>query len=256
MTMIRALLIIAICFTFSGCKSIGRLYAGKATVFTIKIDTERSDKDALVEQAAKVIANRGTSFNLDLDVTRSADAADQLIVKYFGSRPAASVEEMLFKAYQLELKEVAKTGTRPTVYPTAEAANAILKNDQEALPVQKGRGNDAGFLIVEKAPVLDGSDVKRASVFGVAGDLPSIMLVLQPGGAAKFSDWSGRNVGNFIAIVLNGNVLEFPIIKGQMSDQAMIEGNFTKQEAEDLVLALNAGYLPATMTVISATGGN
>ena len=64
----------------------------------------------------------------------------------------------------------------------------------------------------------------------------------------------GRNIGKYLAIVLNDEVKSAPIIKGQIFDSGQIDGRFTKAAAEDLALILKSGYLPATLTLIDESG--
>jgi preprotein translocase subunit SecD len=68
---------------------------------------------------------------------------------------------------------------------------------------------------------------------------------LKPGGAQKFGEFTGRNIGKNLAIVLNGEVKSAPTIQGQIFDTGQITGRFTKASAEDLALTLKSGALPA-----------
>lgn len=52
---------------------------------------------------------------------------------------------------------------------------------------------------------------------------------------------TGANVGKTLAIVVDGKVLSAPIISTAISDQGVIAGNFTTEEVDRLVSALQAG---------------
>ena len=43
-----------------------------------------------------------------------------------------------------------------------------------------------------------------------------------------------------IAIMIDGKVISAPVVKAKLSMQAQITGNFTKEEVEKLVKAINA----------------
>ena len=66
----------------------------------------------------------------------------------------------------------------------------------------------------------------------------------------KFGDWTGKNINNYLAVVLDKKVQSAAFIRGQIFDSGQISDMFTKASAEDIALSLKSGYLPATMTVL------
>jgi preprotein translocase subunit SecD len=70
-------------------------------------------------------------------------------------------------------------------------------------------------------------------------------------GGRDFSRFSGANVGNFLAIVLDGEVMSAPIIQDRIGARGQIEmGQAPLEEARDLALVLRAGALPARIAII------
>ncbi|MBD3179306.1 MAG: protein translocase subunit SecD, partial [Candidatus Latescibacteria bacterium] len=70
-------------------------------------------------------------------------------------------------------------------------------------------------------------------------------------GARQLASFTGKNVGRFTAIVLDGKIKSYPVIKSKIpSGQGVIEGSFTDIEARDLSIVLRAGALPADMKII------
>lgn len=69
-------------------------------------------------------------------------------------------------------------------------------------------------------------------------------------GARELSRFTGKNVGRFTAIILDGKIKSYPVIKSRIPDgQGIIEGNFTDVEARDLAIVLRAGALPAPLVI-------
>ena len=69
-------------------------------------------------------------------------------------------------------------------------------------------------------------------------------------GAREFSRFTGENVGRYTAIILDGRIRSFPIIRNKIPDgNGVIEGNFTDIEARDLAIVLRTGALPAPMFI-------
>ena len=70
-------------------------------------------------------------------------------------------------------------------------------------------------------------------------------------GGREFAKFTGENVGRYTAILLDGKIRSYPILRTKIPDgQGVIEGNFTDMEARDLAIVLRAGALPADMFII------
>jgi preprotein translocase subunit SecD len=94
--------------------------------------------------------------------------------------------------------------------------------------------------------VVRGPDLRDARP--QQGQMPNswdTWFALSQDAAKRFSSYTGSHIGQRLAIVLDGKVLEAPVIKGQISDNGVIEGAPTEQDAADLALNLKAGSLPA-----------
>jgi preprotein translocase subunit SecD len=103
--------------------------------------------------------------------------------------------------------------------------------------------------VVEYPAIVDGSELREANAISRTGSDRDyeIGFSLKPAGAQKFGEWTGKNIGNYMGVVLNNEVKSAAYIKGQIFDQGQISGRFTKQSAEDLALTLKSGALPAKL---------
>ena len=70
-------------------------------------------------------------------------------------------------------------------------------------------------------------------------------FVLTQDAAKRFEHFTGANVGNRLAIVLDKVVFSAPTIQSKISDTGRITGAASHDEAADLALNLRAGSLPA-----------
>ena len=66
-----------------------------------------------------------------------------------------------------------------------------------------------------------------------------------------FEDFTRENIGNFLTIVLDKQVISSPTIQAVISNQGSISGNFTLEEANFLALQLRAGSLPVPLRIES-----
>jgi protein-export membrane protein SecD len=79
-----------------------------------------------------------------------------------------------------------------------------------------------------------------------------IQFALTPAGANIFGPYTGANINQPMAIVLDGVVLSAPNIGAQLTDGGVIEGAFTEEEARQLALQLRSGALPIPLRVESS----
>jgi preprotein translocase subunit SecD len=247
----RALAVFLFCIAFGGCKTLNRVFRTGGTEFTVKVSTSEPNRDEIVAKAAKLIEAKANAIGLDIEVTRNPNVPDTLSVKYYGDQPLQPIRDTLLVIYRLELKKVANSVNTVTPYQDENAAKANLKDGQEVLPIKPDDPSDKKqFLIVEKQAVINGNDIRSARVVERWKGNYAIEFTLKPDAAARFGDWTGRNIKNYLAVVLNDEIQSYPIINGQIFDIGQIEGRFTKSSAEDIAISLNAGYLPATMTIV------
>jgi len=245
----KSLPFIFILGTLLACSSFTKLLHRSGTEFTVRISTEASDKDAIVEKAVRSLESKLSAIRLDGVVNRVNDAPDLIKVRIFGEPLHGDIRKTLFTAYQLEMRPVA--GVQYS-YQTEDEARAKAKVDQEVLPDKANRSGDRpAFYIVEKGSVINGDDIRTAKASEDVGATSNyrIFFTLKPESVEKFRLWTRSHIGSYLAIVLNKEVQTAPVIKGEMTDQGVIEGHFTREEAESIALDLNSGYLPATMTV-------
>lgn len=77
-----------------------------------------------------------------------------------------------------------------------------------------------------------------------------INFTLTPEQADFFSQYTKDHTGQYLGIVLDKTVISAPIIKGQISGgNGVIEGSFTRDEANQLAIQLRYGALPVPVEV-------
>lgn len=83
---------------------------------------------------------------------------------------------------------------------------------------------------------------------------PQVLLNFNEEGARLFEKITSENVGQPLAIFLDGQPISMPIIQQAIpGGQATITGRFTAAEARDLVRNLNFGALPVPITLESSS---
>lgn len=104
-----------------------------------------------------------------------------------------------------------------------------------------------------KATALTGKQLQSAKV-DFDQQLGSIQVSLQfdDEGSKLFAELTKKNVGEQVAIFLDGNVLSAPVVNQEiLGGRAVITGNFTLEEAKLLARRLQAGALPVPITLVA-----
>lgn len=102
----------------------------------------------------------------------------------------------------------------------------------------------------DEAP-LDGSAISEARADIDQYGQTIVSMQMNQEGASIWSDLTGKNIGNAIAIVLDNQVYSAPNVNNQIDGgSSQISGGFTPEEATDLANVLKTGKLPASARII------
>ncbi len=101
-----------------------------------------------------------------------------------------------------------------------------------------------------KAP-LEGDVITDARQSLDQATRPSVSMQMNANGAKKWRKLTAANIGERIAIVLDGYVYSAPNVNGEIPNgNSEISGNFSIEEAKDLANVLKAGTLPAPTRIV------
>ena len=215
---------------------------------TITDPYKRQLKDQTVQESIRTLERRVNVLGVaEPVITAHGNTGDQILVQLPGVTDADRAKKMIQTTAQLALKLVEnEAASREMLLPPGQAEPAA--NMEIVTGSEKGVRS---FYLVQKEAIITGRDLKNArpSVSGESG-LPDIQFSLTPTGAQKFGLATGNNVGRRLAVILDGAVESAPVINSRITDQGVIQGTFSQQEADDLAKVLRAGALPATLTYL------
>lgn len=145
----------------------------------------------------------------------------------------------------------------PGISDVEQAIDLIGKTAQlsfyeEASPTAKEATPSSIKEIWSKPTGLTGKNLKRSQVtFDPDSGKPQVGLEFDPEGAKIFADITTRNVDKTVAIFLDDQLLSAPRVNETITGgRAVIQGNFSMDEAKRLSIALNAGALPVPLKVV------
>lgn len=221
--------------------------------FTIRLRPEAATQLArdVVTQSIHILDRKVSGLGLaetSVQQRGGSSGANDILIQLPGVSDPGRVKGILQTAAKLELCEV-KGGP----WASREAA---LAEHGGVLPlgtrIVQGvyAGGQPTYWLLMRSPVVTGRDVRDASPrMGESGAWET-GFVLSQDAARRFERYTGANIGNRLAIVLDDVVLSAPRIENQISDQGRIMGAGGQQEASDLALNLRAGSLPARLQLL------
>jgi len=105
--------------------------------------------------------------------------------------------------------------------------------------------------LVEKKAQVGGENLVDANAAFDPNEGHAVNFRFDTTGAQKFGKTTTENVGNRLAVILDGVVITAPVIRSPITGgSGVITGDFTSQEAADLAVMLRAGALPAPLEII------
>ncbi len=174
-----------------------------------------------------------------------AEAEAELLVQLPGVDDPARIKALLQEQAMLELYEV-KDGPFATEQEGLAKHGGVLPLNTKLVHAVARNGQAEGWYLLARSPVIRGTDLRSAHAS--QGETPGRWetdFVLTQDAAHRFEQFTESNIGNRLAIVLDGQVLSAPVIQSRISDTGRITGAASQQEAADLALNLTAGSLPA-----------
>lgn len=129
---------------------------------------------------------------------------------------------------------------------------AQLSFHEEATPSSLTSTPSSLLALWPKKTDLTGKNLKRSEInFDQKTGKPTVALEFDNTGAKLFEEITGRNVGKTVAIFIDDQLISAPRVSEPISGgQAVIQGDFSLEEAKRLSIALNAGALPVSLKVI------
>src|SRR5215469_7712327 len=103
-------------------------------------------------------------------------------------------------------------------------------------------------------PQFTGANLDSGQVF-VGQDpqtgRPQVDFAMQGDAVGRFGTFTGQNVGQYLTVTLDRQVIESAVIQNAITGQGVINGNFTTQQAQQIVTVLKYGALKIPLKIAS-----
>lgn len=205
--------------------------------------------DGAIQQVLIVLRNRVDAFGVAEPSIRQEANRPRIIIELPGAKDSSEPLRIVQTMGRLEFKIVKKSPTGGSLW--TGSANTPPPSEEELEENEEIRyHHETGAWYVLESPVLltghniEDSRPQTGSAFNIV-----VLMTFDSEGSNKFAKITGDHIGEHLAILLDDKVQSAPVIRTQIRRNAMIEGNFTSEEANYLSNILNAGAFPVGVQV-------
>ena len=208
---------------------------------TLPEDKQRDTAISAVNQSIEIVRRRVDEFGTtEPNIQRQGQ--DRIIVELPGIDNPERVKEIIGRTAKLNFHLLEPgVGSGVNLEPRDVPAGAMLvpgSEDDPTMYIVERRVRVPGDRLVDSQPTFqDGR--------------PVVSFRFDTAGGRRFGQVTQNNVGQRLAVILDGQVISSPVIRSPiLGGSGIIEGGFTVQTAQDLALLLRAGALPAPLTML------
>jgi len=243
----------------------------------IKIDTQIFGKEIKIDKTVPNLSFFGFSRNLELKQGLDIKGGIQVVLEADMSqiepedRSTALESARDIISRRVDLYGVAEAGIKtsvsqdqyrlvvelPGVDQPQEALNLIGQTArlEFAVPVLDPNATSSAEAQVTSFSGTDltGADLRLSQVtFETQDRQPAVSIKFREEGKEKFAELTRQYLNYPLAIILDGVIVTRPTVQTEIiTGEAIITGDFSLEEAQQLAIQLNAGALPVPIKVLS-----
>ena len=213
------------------------LQGGTELILETQMDKiAENNRDDALESAKQVIERRVNLYGVSEALVQTSKIGNQrrILVELPGLKDASAAANLVGKTAQLDFREMPAT---------------LSATEQEATK------SGIPVIFFAKPTGLTGANLTKAQVtFGGSRGLkagPQVAIEFNSEGAKKFAEITKRNINKPLAIFLDEQPIEAPIVQQEIvGGNAVITGQFSVDQAKNIAIELNAGALPVPIKVL------
>jgi preprotein translocase subunit SecD len=225
------------------------LRGGASLIVRVKMDDiPEAQRHEVVELTRQILERRINAYGLsEAPVQPYGSRGNELLVQLPGVTDVSRIKNLLQSRAVLEWYSV-EDGPYASTADAMARHGGVLPFNRKLLPTPPAAGGQRAWYLVDRQPVIRGTDLRGASAAG-SMEQPVTTFTLSQDAARRFEQYTQGHIGQRSAIVLDQEILSVPVIESAIRDSGQIRGARTLQEAEDLAVNLRSGALPAAIEV-------
>ncbi len=193
----------------------------------------------VVDAALSVIRNRIDQLGV-VEPTLQRQGSRRIIVELPGIQDPQRAIDLIGKTALLEFIDTGSTSLPRGARWSADGKTVIVPPPGTPVPL-------------EKKVVLTGADLADSQAgFDQTTGEPVVNFTFKGKAAGKFEDFTGKNIGRYLTIALDNEVISSPVIRSRIpGGRGQISGGYRDvSAARDLAVLLRGGALPIPVQVV------
>jgi preprotein translocase subunit SecD len=212
------------------------LQGGSRIVLQAEATAQAQVTDTAMDGVLRIVRNRVDQLGVaEPAITRQG--ANRVVVELPGIQNPQRAIDLIGKTAQLEFIDTGAVSLPQGTQWKGNTGTVVLPGGTtEPVP---------------KKVILTGADLSDAQVQFDQYGRPQVGFTFKSSAAKKFEDYTTQNIGKYLTIVLDNQVISSPVIQSPIpGGKGVIEGGFTIESARDLAVLLRGGALPLPVHVV------
>lgn len=219
----------------------------------VLLEAEISEDQPLPEDAlnsAKIIVEQRVNGLGLAEPTVQLQGETRMIVELPGVKNPDQAIETIRSTGQLEFVNLGGAPVRPDDFiNTTNRPNAVAAL-QEAIGAGEAAPQSIPFPDEVFETIMTGDILQAVVATQDEFTFWQIQFDLKGESSGDFFTYTRDNIGEVLAIILDGRVLSTPVINAAINDNGVITGDFSQEEAESLAIQMRYGALPIPLEVV------
>ena len=211
------------------------LRGGASLIVRVKVDdVPPAQRGEVVEQTRQILERRINAYGLsEAPVQPYGSRGNELLVQLPGVSDPSHIRTLLQSRAVLEWYSV-EEGPYASTGDAMSRHGGFLPLNRKLLPTQAAPDGRRAWYLLDRQPIVRGTDLRDARVSADATGQPATAFTLSQDAARRFEQYTQAHIGRRSAIVLDQEILSVPVIEDVIRDTGQIRGARNLQEAEDL----------------------
>jgi preprotein translocase subunit SecD len=227
--------------------------ADNTWTLTMKPSVVTALEQKTVEQAIETIRDRVDTLGVSEPLIQQYGLGDnQILVELPGISDLDRVKSIIQSTARLEIHAVVGGPYKDDQEAAASLGPAVPPEDvllHGSGTLATGSDTDSVYVL-QRAYVVGGQDFRSADPSTDQNGRRNVRFTLTNEAGDKFYDYTSKNVGQSMAVVMGGRVREVASIQSAIRDSGEITGSFTPDEVTMLSKMLRTGALPASLNYL------
>jgi len=226
------------------------LRGGLQVTLQAVVDEGTTPDRSSLEVARRILENRTNALGVTENVLSLA-GENRIVGEFPGLEDPESVIAVIKQTGLLEFVDTGSVYLEPGTIVQTDFSPSTETTTEGTSPDSTSPETAAGepviYHTVMTGTELDSVQVQRDQL----GDF-YIPFTLKSDGAQVFAEHTSSHVGEYLAIVLDKEVISCPRIQSEIASEGMITGDFSYESANNLVVQLRYGSLPIPLEIVES----